>query len=138
MTESRITWMLVALCAANFTVTSSGSAMAPFLQAIADDLAITLPAVAHLFAIQAIAWGGAALVAGAFSLRLGRRSVLVASLLLMGATRVGFVWSPMGPGATTALGGAAVLGGAGGGAGRACVARGADADLPSPPDRNRK
>ena len=94
LTESRITWMLVALCAANFTVTSSGSATAPFLQAIADDLATTLPAVAHLFAIQAIAWGGAALVAGAFSLRLGRRSVLVASLLLMGATRVGFAFSP--------------------------------------------
>lgn len=94
MTESRITWMLVALCAANFTVTSSGSAMAPFLQAIADDLATSLPAVAHLFALQAIAWGGAALVAGAFSVRLGRRSVLVASLLLMGATRAGFVWSP--------------------------------------------
>lgn len=94
MTESRITWMLVALCAANFTVTSSGSAMAPFLQAIADDLATSLPAVAHLFALQAIAWGAAALVAGAFSVRLGRRSVLVASLLLMGATRAGFVWSP--------------------------------------------
>ena len=94
LTESRITWMLVALCAANFTVTSSGSATAPFLQAIADDLTTTLPAVAHLFAIQAIAWGGAALVAGAFSLRLGRRSVLVASLLLMGATRVGFAFSP--------------------------------------------
>jgi len=94
MTDSRTIWMLAALCAANFTVTSSGSATAPFLQAIADDLATTLAAVAHLFAVQAITWGSTALVAGTFSLRLGRRSVLVASLVLMGATRVGFAFSP--------------------------------------------
>jgi predicted MFS family arabinose efflux permease len=86
--------MLVALSAANFTVTSSGSATAPFLQQIADDLGTTLPAVAHLFAVQAITWGTAALVAGTFALRLGRRSVLVASVLLLAATRVGFVLSP--------------------------------------------
>ena len=66
MTESRIIWMLVALSAANFTVTSSGSATAPFLQAIADELATTLTAVAHLFAAQAITWGTAALVTGTF------------------------------------------------------------------------
>jgi DHA1 family inner membrane transport protein len=86
--------MLVALCAANFTVTSSGSATAPFLQPIADDLATTLAAVAHLFAVQAITWGTAALVTGTFSHRLGRRAVLAASVLLMGATRVGFAFSP--------------------------------------------
>jgi predicted MFS family arabinose efflux permease len=94
MTDSRTTWMLITLCAANFTVTSSGSATAPFLQPIADDLATTLPAVAHLFAVQAITWGTAALVTGTFSLRLGRRAVLVASLALMSATRVGFALSP--------------------------------------------
>jgi DHA1 family inner membrane transport protein len=87
-------WMLVALCAANFTVTSSGSATAPFLQPIADDLSTTLAAVAHLFALQAITWGTAALVTGAFSHRLGRRAVLVAGVVLLGTTRVGFALSP--------------------------------------------
>jgi len=85
--------MLVAMSAANFTVTSSGSATAPFLQPIADDLGTTLPAVAHLFAVQAITWGTAALVSGTFSLRLGRRSVLVASVVLLAATRFGFAFS---------------------------------------------
>jgi len=86
--------MLVALCAANFTVTSSGSATAPFLQPIADDLGTTLAAVAHLFAAQALTWGSAALVTGAFAQRLGRRGVLAASLVLMAATRVGFAHAP--------------------------------------------
>jgi DHA1 family inner membrane transport protein len=85
--------MLVALSAANFTVTSSGTATAPFLQQIANDLGTTLAAVAHLFAVQAITWGTAALVTGTFALRLGRRSVLAASVLLLAATRVGFAFS---------------------------------------------
>lgn len=86
--------MPVALCAANFTVTSSGPATAPFLQAIADDLSTTLAAVAHLFALQAITWGTAVLVTGTFSHRLGRRAVLVGSVVLLGATRIGFALSP--------------------------------------------
>jgi MFS transporter, DHA1 family, inner membrane transport protein len=94
MTDARTIWMLVALSAANFTVTSSGSATAPFLQQIAEDLGTTLPAIAHLFAVQAITWGTAALVAGTFALRLGRRSVLVASVVLLAATRIGFALSP--------------------------------------------
>ena len=56
----------------------------------------------------------------AANVRTGAAVVKGASLLLMGATRVGFVWSPMGPGATAVVagggGGAAVLGGTGGGA----------------------
>src|SRR4249920_1630858 len=94
MTDSRTLWMLVALSAANFTVTSSGPATAPFLQPIADDLGTSLAAVAHLFAVQAITWGTAALITGTFSLRLGRRSVLVASVVLLAATRVGFALAP--------------------------------------------
>ena len=86
--------MLGALSAANFTVTSSGTATAPFLQQIADDLSTTLGAVAHLFAVQAITWGTAALITGTFALRLGRRSVLVTSVVLLAATRVGFAFSP--------------------------------------------
>ncbi len=94
MTDSRTMWMLVALCAANFTVTSSGSATAPFLQPIADDLGSSLAEVAHLFAVQAITWGTAALVTGTFSHRLGRRAVLVASIVLLATTRIGFALAP--------------------------------------------
>ncbi|MEO8628422.1 MAG: MFS transporter, partial [Betaproteobacteria bacterium] len=94
MTDSRIAGMLFVLCAASFAVTSSGSATAPFLQAISDDLATTLPAIANLFAVQAITWGLAALVAGAFvAERFGRRSVLVVAVLCLGGTRLGFAAS---------------------------------------------
>jgi DHA1 family inner membrane transport protein len=65
--------MLVAMCAATFVVTSSGSGTAPFLSMIAADLYTDLPTVAHLFSVQAIAWGTASLVGGVFSERFGRR-----------------------------------------------------------------
>jgi predicted MFS family arabinose efflux permease len=94
MTDARTMWMLVALCAANFTVTSSGSATAPFLQPIAEDLSTNLAAVAHLFALQAITWGSAALVTGTVAHRLGRRAVLVAGVMLLAATRLGFALAP--------------------------------------------
>lgn len=82
--------MLVALSAATFAVTSSGSATAPFMQDIGRDLAVDLPAVAHLFSVQALAWGSAALVMGVLSDRLGRRAFLVGGIVLIGATRLGF------------------------------------------------
>ena len=85
--------MLVALAAATFVVTSTGSGMAPFLTAIATDLASSLPAVANLFSIQAIMWGVASLVAGTLSDRLGRRSILVVGIALLGVTRLGFAAS---------------------------------------------
>jgi len=107
--------MLVALCAANFAVTASGSATAPFLQSIADDLGANLPAVANLFALQAITWGGTALVTGTFAHRLGRRAVLVASIVLLAATRVGFALAPNYPTALvwqllSGMGGGAFMG----------------------------
>ena len=90
MGDSRTIGMLVALSAATFAVTSSGSATAPFLQAIAQDLSSTLAAVAHLFSAQAITWGTTALITGTLSDRLGRRSILIGSIILLGATRLGF------------------------------------------------
>ena len=93
MTDRRIMWMLVAMCAATFMVTASGSATAPFMPAIAADLSTDIPAVGHLFSIQAITWGASALVFGMFSHRLGRRTTLIVSVVLMGAIRVMFAMS---------------------------------------------
>ena len=90
MTDARTSWMLIALSAASFMVTSSGSATAPFLQNIAADLSTGLPAIANLFSAQAITWGGASLITGALSDRFGRRPMLIAGVALLGATRLGF------------------------------------------------
>jgi MFS transporter, DHA1 family, inner membrane transport protein len=90
MNEAGTIRMLVALSAATFVVTSSGSATAPFMQVIATDLSTGLPAIAHLFSVQAATWGIASLVAGTLSDRLGRRAILVGAVILLGATRLGF------------------------------------------------
>lgn len=90
MTDARTAWMLIALSAATFMVTSSGSATAPFLQHIAADLSTGLPAIANLFSVQALVWGSTSLIAGALSDRFGRRPLLITGVLLMGATRLGF------------------------------------------------
>jgi len=94
VTDSRTIVLLIALSAATFAVTSSGSATAPFMQDISRDLATDLPAVAHLFSVQALAWGAASLVMGILSDRLGRRAFLVGGILLIGTTRLGFSASP--------------------------------------------
>lgn len=93
MTDSRTIRLLLALCAATFVVTSSGPGIAPFLALIAADLSTGLPAIAHLFSVQAVVWGAAALIAGMFSDRYGRRGILVAAVVLLGASRLGFATS---------------------------------------------
>jgi DHA1 family inner membrane transport protein len=90
MSERRMMTMLIALCTATFFVTSAGASTAPFLNLITRDLATTLPAVAHLFSIQALAWGIASLVAGMVSNRFGQRAILVGGTLLIGVMRLGF------------------------------------------------
>ncbi len=90
MTDTRLVTMLIALCVATFLVTSSGTSMAPFVSFITRDLAAALPAVAHLFSIQALAWGIASFIAGVVSDRLGRRVILVGGLVLMGTMQLGF------------------------------------------------
>lgn len=90
MTDRRMMMMLIALCTATFFVTSAGASNAPFLNLITRDLSTTLPAVAHLFSIQALAWGIASLIAGMVSARFGQRTILVGGILLMGVMRLGF------------------------------------------------
>lgn len=86
--------MLVALAAATFAVTGSGTALSPFLQDAARDLKSSLTNMGHLFAILSVTWGLFSLVVGTFAARIGRRLVLVTAVLVMAATRVGFALSP--------------------------------------------
>jgi len=112
MTEGRLTRMLIALCAGVFLVTSAGASTAPFLNFIARDLSVSLPAVAHLFSIQALTWGISSLVAGLLADRFQRRRILVAGIFLIGVMRLGFATSDTYSAAVTWQ----VLSGIGGGA----------------------
>jgi predicted MFS family arabinose efflux permease len=85
--------MLATLSAVTFLVTGSGIALSPFLLDIARDLGTTLAAVANLVAGMSITWGAVSVVAGAASDRIGRRPVLVAAVLTLGAARIGLALS---------------------------------------------
>jgi DHA1 family inner membrane transport protein len=112
LSDRHLLLLLGALCAGVFLVTSAGASTAPFLNDIARDLSTSLPAIAHLFSIQALFWGIASLVAGMVSMRVGQRTLLVGGILLIGFMRLGL--------ATAETYGAAVvwqiLSGIGGGA----------------------
>ncbi len=72
-----------------FTASGSGTTRAPFLLQMAEDLGTSLPLVANLMAMTAIAWGVASLVAGAGSDRWGRRPFLIGGTLGLAACQVG-------------------------------------------------
>jgi predicted MFS family arabinose efflux permease len=91
--DRRAMWMLVAMSAATFVITSSGSATAPFMPAIAADLGTDISAIAHLFSVQALTWGSSALVFGMLSHRLNKRTTLVVSVFTMGVIRMLFAMS---------------------------------------------
>lgn len=93
MSDRRLLWLLLALCAGVFLVTSAGASTAPFINLITRDLSTTLPAVAHLFSIQALFWGMASLAAGMISARIGARRLLVGGVVLIGLMRLGFATS---------------------------------------------
>jgi predicted MFS family arabinose efflux permease len=85
--------MLVTLAAATFLVTGSAIALSPFLLDIARDLGSTLGAVANLVGVMSVSWGLVSVAAGAASDRIGRRPVLVAAILALGAARLGLALS---------------------------------------------
>jgi DHA1 family inner membrane transport protein len=85
--------MLGALAAASFLLSTSGLALSPFLQTIADELHTGLAAVANLLSFTAVAWGAGSLIAGAASDRFGRRPILVGAVLAMGGSMFGFATS---------------------------------------------
>jgi len=81
--------LLLAASLAMFTAASSGTTRAPFLLDMARDLASTVPLVANLVAVTSIAWGLAAMVAGAGSDRWGRRPFLVGGPLALAVASAG-------------------------------------------------
>jgi DHA1 family inner membrane transport protein len=88
--ERPLPWaMLGTLSVVTFLVNGSAAALAPFLLDVARDLDVTLTAAANLIALMSISWGVVSVTAGATSDRIGRRPVLVASVLTMGAARLG-------------------------------------------------
>lgn len=93
LSDSRVLAMLLVLCVGTFVATSSGSALAPFLQFVADDLHSDLPSVAHFFGFQAITWGTASLLAGLWAERIGRKTILICGLCSLGLARIGFALS---------------------------------------------
>jgi len=66
-----------------FAATSTGSTRAPFLPDIANDLSVSLPAVANLFGLTALAWGISSWLVGYASDRVGRYPFLIFSPLCL-------------------------------------------------------
>ncbi len=92
--EARLPWvMLVTLSVVTFLVNGSAIALAPFLLDVSRDLDVTLGAAANLIALMSISWGVVSVTAGAASDRIGRRPVLVAAVLTLGAARLGLALS---------------------------------------------
>lgn len=78
-------WALLAAgCLAMFAASASGTTRAPFLIAMAEDLSTTLPVVANLMALTAIAWGVTSGFAGAAADRHGRRPFLIGGPIGLG------------------------------------------------------
>ncbi len=81
--------LISTLCSVTFLVSSTGTAIAPFLLEMARDLRTELAAVGNLVSVLSVAWGAMSLAAGAASDRLGRRPILVLGVLTLGAARLG-------------------------------------------------
>ena len=110
--EARLPWaMLLTISVVTFLVNGSAVALAPFLLDVSRDLGVTLGAAANLIALMSISWGVVSVTAGAASDRIGRRPVLVAAVLTLGAARLGLALSHSYPAAALWQ----LLAGAGGG-----------------------
>jgi predicted MFS family arabinose efflux permease len=81
--------MLATLTVVTFLVTGSAIALSPFLLHLARDLGASLAAAANLVAVMSISWGLVSVAGGAISDRIGRRPVMVAAVLTLGAARLG-------------------------------------------------
>jgi len=82
-------WALIgAACLGSFAATSSGTTRAPFLLEMSADLSVSMPLVANLVSLTATAWGTSSAAAGWMADRVGRRLVLIVTLLGLAATLV--------------------------------------------------
>ncbi|MDB5487338.1 MAG: transporter [Reyranella sp.] len=71
-------WALIgAACLGSFAATSSGTTRAPFLLEMAHDLDVTMPLVANLVSLTAMAWGIVSALGGWMSDVIGRRPILL-------------------------------------------------------------
>jgi DHA1 family inner membrane transport protein len=70
-------------------VSTTGTAIAPFLLVMGRDLQSDVAAVARLIALLSLSWGAMSLVAGAASDRVGRRAILVGATVLLAVARLG-------------------------------------------------
>ena len=92
-------WALIAAaCLGSFAATSSGTTRAPFLPQMSHDLDVTMPLVANLVSLTAMAWGVTSALGGWMSDVIGRRPILLAApcalaLALMAQAAAGsFFW----------------------------------------------
>ena len=77
-------WALIgAACLGSFAATSSGTTRAPFLLELAHDLDVTMPLVANLVSLTAMAWGIVSALGGWMSDVIGRRPVLLVAPFLL-------------------------------------------------------
>ena len=87
--EAALPWALIGAASLGmFACTSGGTTRAPFLIDMGRDLSVGMGLVANLVSLTATAWGVASAVAGWLSDVMGRRLVLVASLLGLALTLV--------------------------------------------------
>ena len=97
-TAGTMPWRLVlAGCIGMFAASATGSTRAPFLPDMARDLAVSLPAIANLFAVTAVSWGIASYIAGFVTSNSARRIMLIVSpigvsLFMLAASMVPNYW----------------------------------------------
>ena len=107
-------WALIAAaCLGSFAATSSGTTRAPFLLQMSHDLDVTMPLVANLVSLTAMAWGVTSALGGWMSDVIGRRPILLAApcalaLALMAQAAAGSffwvaVWATVGGGCAGAF-----------------------------------
>lgn len=83
-TSRALPWALIgAACLGSFAATSSGTTRAPFLLEMAHDLDVTMPLVANLVSLTAMAWGIVSALGGWMSDVIGRRPVLLVAPFLL-------------------------------------------------------
>ena len=92
-------WALIgAACLGSFAATSSGTTRAPFLLEMSHDLDVTMPLVANLVSLTAMAWGIVSALGGWMSDVIGRRPILLiapfalALVLVAQAAAGSFFW----------------------------------------------
>ncbi len=87
-------WALIASAALTFfAISASGNTRAPFLIEISRDLGTSLALVANLMAMNAVSWGVASLLAGAWSDRIGRRPFLIGGPVALAICMLGIAAS---------------------------------------------